>query len=147
MQVSYLLLVVWFYGDLSYIFYSNHILKKKTQAVVRIYFLQIGYNRVMKIKSIITLALLFAMSFSVLHEYAFAFYDEDHCSVTEYVNELQTPSSHGDICDVHFGYHGTYILLSQWLYQLEIPRGGLFSNTNESYLSYNSSELYKPPTV
>lgn len=101
----------------------------------------------MKIKSIITLALLFSMSFSIVHEYAFAFYDEDHCNVSEYVYELQAPSSHGDICDVHFGYHATYILSSQYLHQFSMAKDGLFSNLNEAYISYNPSELYKPPTV
>lgn len=87
------------------------------------------------------------MSFSVVHEYAFAFYDEDHCSLIEYVDELQAPSSHGDICDLHFVYHVTYILPSQSLPQFSMPRDGFFSNANEAYIAYTPSELYKPPTV
>jgi hypothetical protein len=101
----------------------------------------------MKIKSIIILALLFAMNFSIVHEYVFAFYDENHCNVTEYVNELQAPSNHGDICDVHFGYHATYILPFKLIYQLNTHRTFLFSNAKESYLSYALLERYKPPTA
>ncbi len=101
----------------------------------------------MKIKSIATLVLLFAISFSIVHEYTFAFYDEDHCSAVEYVNELQAPSDHGDICDIHFAYHSTYILPFRLIYQLDTPRDFLFSRDKENYLSSTLLELYKPPTT
>ena len=95
----------------------------------------------------ITLALLFTMSFSVVHEYVFAFYDQNPCSVSEYVDEIQVPSAHGDICDLHFGYHVPYILPALSLTEFNIPKDALFSNTNETYIAYTTSELYKPPTA
>jgi len=52
------------------------------------------------------------MSFSILHEYTFAMIDEDHCSVVEYANEIAGPVDKGDICDIHFEYHLSYILPS-----------------------------------
>lgn len=67
----------------------------------------------MNLKSIVILVLLFMMGFSIVHEYAFAFYDEDHCSAAEYVSELDAPGSHGDICDIHFEYHQAFLLPSQ----------------------------------
>ncbi|MDQ7044422.1 MAG: hypothetical protein Q9M32_00715 [Sulfurimonas sp.] len=99
----------------------------------------------MKIKSIITLALLFTMSFSVVHEYVFAFYDNDHCNVEEYISELEAPSHHGDICDIHFEYHVAYILPSAPRYQIEVPQKNSFHIDKEIYLSFNSLQLYKPP--
>ena len=102
----------------------------------------------MKIKSILTLVLLFTMSFSIVHEYVFAFYDTDHCNAKEYVAELQAPSHHGDICDVHFEYHIPYILPSQSIApQSSEPKDSLFSNLKESYISYIASQLYQPPIV
>lgn len=94
-----------------------------------------------------TLALLFSMSFSVVHEYVYAFYDKNQCSVSEYVHELQAPTSHGDACDGHFLYHVAYILPSQSLLQFSLPKDRSFSNLNETYISSIPSELYKPPIV
>jgi len=64
---------------------------------------------------LITLALLFSFAFSTVHEFAFAFYDNDHCSVSEYTDELSAPSGHDDICDTHFEYHHAYLLPQQSL--------------------------------
>ena len=63
---------------------------------------------------IITLALLFSFAFSSVHEFAFAIYDENPCSVSEYVDEIQSPNSHhDDICDTHFEYHHAFLLPSE----------------------------------
>ena len=56
----------------------------------------------MKIKSLVTLALLFVLSFSIVHEYVFASFESNHSSVIEYVAELEVPSEHHDHCDIHF---------------------------------------------
>ena len=61
-------------------------------------------------KNILTLLLLASFAFSSVHELAFTLYDEDHCSVQEYVSEIQTPSHHGDICDIHFEFHQAFLL-------------------------------------
>ena len=64
----------------------------------------------MKLKSITALVLLLALSFSVVHEYSVVFYDKDHHDAAEYVLELSKPSAHGDICDIHFEYHQSFLL-------------------------------------
>lgn len=61
-------------------------------------------------RMLISLALLFSFAFSTVHEYVFVVYDNDHCDAMEYVHELNAPSEHGDICDIHFEYHQAYIL-------------------------------------
>ncbi len=65
----------------------------------------------MKVKSLITLALLFVLGFSIVHEYVFAFHDE-HVSAKEYLLELDVPQDHGDICDIHFEYHQSFLLFA-----------------------------------
>jgi len=64
----------------------------------------------MKIKSLVTFALLFVLSFSIVHEYAFAYVESDHSSVTEYVSELEGSSEHKNLCDIHFEYHQSFLL-------------------------------------
>lgn len=96
-------------------------------------------------KVLISLALLFSFSFSMVHEYAFAFYDTDHCNVSEYVEELSTPSEHGDICDIHFEYHHTFILTPYIsLQDRNLIRLKQIS-MNESYSFKTSLKFTKPP--
>ncbi|MDA3945351.1 MAG: hypothetical protein PF439_01545 [Helicobacteraceae bacterium] len=99
----------------------------------------------MKIKSIITLALLFAIGFSSVHAYVFAFYDEEHLSAVEYVSQLQAPSSHGDICDVHFEYHQAFLLPQN----SAIPDAKQLSfaetSQDESYCFQTHLDFFKPP--
>jgi len=99
----------------------------------------------MKRQSITTLALLFALHFSVVHEYVFAFYDNTHCSVTEYVHELSAPTSHHDLCDIHFEYHQSF-LLSQ---KTTVPEIEYLASTqktgHESYSFQIHANLFKPP--
>ncbi len=65
----------------------------------------------MKIRSLVTLALLFVLSFSIVHEYVFALHEsEHHTTVTEYISELEVPPNHNDVHDIHFEYHQTYLL-------------------------------------
>lgn len=67
----------------------------------------------MKIQKLLTVVLLMAISFNVLHAFTISFLDEDHCSVSEYVQEIEQASEHdlkGDICDIHHNFHLLYIL-------------------------------------
>ena len=96
-------------------------------------------------KIIITLALLFSFAFSTVHEFAFAMYDENHCSVNEYVEELNAPSNHDDICDTHFEYHHAAMFPQS---KLTLPK--LYLNetpllTQEEYFFLSSIELFRPP--
>ena len=99
----------------------------------------------MKFKSITILVLLFALGFSVVHEYTFAFYDKEHCSVTEYVHELSAPTAHGDICNFHFEYHQSFLLSQKtplpYIEYLSLVQ----SSYNESYTFHIGTNLFKPP--
>ncbi|WP_373001574.1 hypothetical protein [Sulfurimonas sp.] len=99
----------------------------------------------MRLRSLTTLALLFVISFSIVHEYVYAAYDDDHCSAIEYVSEFDKPSSHEDLCDIHFEYHQSY-LLSQ---NTHLPDVDFKTTTNkidkETYNFKTHLEFYKPP--
>lgn len=109
----------------------------------------------MKIKSFITFFLLLAISFSIVHEYAFAFYDE-HSNVTAYVEELQGSAActavsselcicDNDMCDIHFEYHQAFLLLSESaLLQVYTLRSDIIL-TKESYQFQTYLKFIKPP--
>ncbi|PHR54431.1 MAG: hypothetical protein COA44_13010 [Arcobacter sp.] len=94
---------------------------------------------------IITLALLFSFAFSTVHEYTFAFYDEGHCSASEYAQELQSPSEHDDICDIHFEYHHAYILTSNTHLLPRSFRAVKLAQLNETYTYQTTLKFTKPP--
>jgi len=93
----------------------------------------------------ITLALLFSFAFSTVHEFAFAYYDTQHCSVSEYVQEINAPSSHGDICDIHFEYHQASLLPQN---SIDLPRLTLTERPlvlKEYYYFLSPIDHFKPP--
>jgi len=100
----------------------------------------------MKIKSIVILLLLTALSFSVMHEYVFTFYDtQHHHTANEYTDEISQPTSHGDMCDIHFEYHQP-TLLSQ---ETTLPKVQKIASTNmirkEAYKFILEMDFFKPP--
>ena len=99
----------------------------------------------MKTKSLITLSLLFALGFSMVHEYVFAAYHGEHGDIVEYVNEFEAPSSHGDLCDTHFEYHQAFLLPQNTI----LPQNSnLSSNTplnKETYQFQANLDFFKPP--
>ena len=111
---------------------------------------------IMKMKSFVTLSLLLAISFSIVHEYAFAFYDDNHCDTTEYVEEFQGPVAHDidshessghedDICDIHFEYHQAFLLLPDpFLLQDHDLRSNIIL-TKETYPFQTNLKFIKPP--
>ncbi len=112
----------------------------------------------MKIKSFITFSLLLAVSFSIVHEYAFAFYDDQHCNTAEYVQELQGPvtleagphesSGHTeDICDIHFEYHQAFLLLPVSSFFQDHDLRSPVVLTKETYLFQTHLKSIKPPIV
>jgi len=103
----------------------------------------LGYNSSMKI--IMTWAILFSFAFSSVHEFAYAFYDEDPCSVSEYVDEIAAPSQHDDICDSHFEYHHAYILpqVNVLISQTDLNTKPLLNK--ESYTFQANLDFMKPP--
>lgn len=99
----------------------------------------------MKVNSLISLALLFIMSFSLVHEFAFTYFDDDHCTASEYVAELEGPTEHGDICDIHYEYHNTYILPQNNTLLNEIRISYKQVSRDDSYLFKTYSKTIKPP--
>ncbi len=100
----------------------------------------------MKIKKFVILSLFLALSFSVLHDFAFALLDQDHCNTTEYVSETEMPTAHGDVCDVHYKFHQAIYLPAQAIIlpKVEIEHLEL-ALIDESYYFNNPLEFYKPP--
>ena len=101
----------------------------------------------MKRKSLVTLVLLFVMSFSILHEFTFAMIDEDHCSVVEYAHEIAGPVHKGDICDIHFEYHLAYILPQKQELAQNINIDSKPIILKESYTFTPNLDFIKPPIV
>ena len=96
-------------------------------------------------KTLISLVLLFSFAFSTVHEYAFAFYNNDHCEVSEYINELSSPSDHGDICDIHFEYHQAFILTPYVKLAKNASMNTKLNLFKENYNYKTSLKLTKPP--
>jgi len=98
-------------------------------------------------KRTVALVLLFVMSFSIAHEYAFTYLDNEHCSINEYVEELSAPSAHHDICDTHFEYHQLFVLPQENIL-LEKPDLSLVAIiSSESYTFETTLSVIKPPIV
>jgi len=100
----------------------------------------------MKLNKLITLALFIALSFSITHEFAFAIFDEDHCSTSEYVSEMEKPSAHDDICDIHYKFHQASYLPTPNVLLPKVETSYLeLTLIDKSYYFNNPRELYKPP--
>jgi len=91
--------------------------------------------------------LLIAMSFSLLHDYAFVLFEDDHCSMKEYVSELTVPNANADceFCNTHFEYHTAYILPSNSLKLSTVHRYQTIFTGNTLFTSWNYSNFFKPP--
>jgi len=101
----------------------------------------------MKTKYLITLSLLFAFSFSMIHEYAFTILDENRCSVGEYVSELKAPSNCGDICDIHYEYHQAYMFPQKTVSIQSVDKISELILKSESYNFLINLDLIIPPTT
>ena len=69
----------------------------------------------MKKTKLLSIILLVTFSFSSLHAFAISFLDEAHCSVDEYVLEIDnlvvhSDTSDSDICDIHHIFHTPFLL-------------------------------------
>ena len=96
---------------------------------------------------LLTLLLLFSMSFNIAHAYVIAVYDTHPCQVGEYVHEFQ--DAHGietdDICHLHHFFHMAFILPST---QLILSHEDLKTQraTENMHYKYNSHKNFlKPP--
>ena len=92
--------------------------------------------------------LLMAMSFSSLHAYAISFLDEDHCSVSEYVQEIETANLSefsGDVCDVHHEFHTLFLLPEAAVLLTEHQNIPTEISPAESYTFYFQNNFLQPP--
>ena len=101
----------------------------------------------MKMKSLITLALLFTLGFSMVHEYAFASHEDEHYTSISYEEEINHLSNHEDTCEIHFEYHQSY-LLSQNNTFSNLESSSLEINLDkEIYIAFTPLTFLKPPIV
>lgn len=93
-----------------------------------------------------SILLLIAMSFSLVHDYAFLLHDDQH-SVKEYVSQLETPASSmsSDLHDTHFEYHVAYIFPTKSASLSNMKREKTIFTYNEIFLSWNYFNFFKPP--
>ena len=66
----------------------------------------------MKNKRVLTLVLLFLMSFQVVHAFAIEMLDTTECHISEYVGDAvhSTDADSDDICKLHAAFHHSFIV-------------------------------------
>ncbi len=67
----------------------------------------------MKNKNVLTLVLLFVMSFQVVHAFAIDMLDTHQCQVSEYVDEFSSSGEleyDGDVCSIHASFHHSFLV-------------------------------------
>ncbi|MEK6658612.1 MAG: hypothetical protein AABY36_02895 [Campylobacterota bacterium] len=102
----------------------------------------------MNSKKIWSLLLLFAMSFSMLHDYTFAVLDGNHCSANKCISELSSASSTqttDTLCKIHIEYHTAYLFLEKSAYIPIIQKRDDFFAYNKMFLSLDYFSFFKPP--
>jgi len=102
----------------------------------------------MNFQKMISIVLLMAMSFSSLHAYAITLLDEDHCSVSEYVQEIEQASSDtfsGDVCDIHHEFHVLFLLPDPLVTTGTVQNISTEIATAESYTFYLQNNVLQPP--
>jgi hypothetical protein len=101
----------------------------------------------MKLKTLTTLALLFVLGVSVVHEYAVNFHECSHCDVKEYLSKFESPIDHCDNCIVHIESHQPF-LLSQNIFMSNLEyKPTSNEKLEETYKFKIQLEFYKPPTA
>lgn len=106
------------------------------------------YNSTMNSKKIWSLLLLFAISFSAVHDYTFAALDDKHSSIEAYVTKLSSQvmgEYAGMLCDIHFEYHMPYMFLDNHIsFPIVDAEDGLFAY-DEIFFSLDYFNFFKPP--
>lgn len=101
----------------------------------------------MKLKNIITFSILFALSFSIMHEFTFSMLDENQCTLSEYINEFDAPTGSDDICDIHYEYHQAFMFPSQNILLTTIEKQAKLQIYKESYTQKITQDLIIPPSA
>jgi len=102
----------------------------------------------MNSRKIISILLLMAMSFSTLHAFTISLLDDDHCNVSEYVQEIEQASSDtfsGDVCDIHHGFHVLFLLPDTPATVQNTPSIVTEISAAESYTFYLQNNVLQPP--
>ena len=89
-----------------------------------------------------------AMSFSTLHAFTISLLDDDHCNVSEYVQEIEQASSDtfsGDICDIHHEFHVLFLLPDPQVTTHTLQNITAEIATAESYTFYLQNNVLQPP--
>lgn len=98
----------------------------------------------------IAILLLIAMSFSTLHAFTISLLDDDHCNVSEYVQEIEQPLSDtlsGDVCDIHHEFHVPF-LLPETPVTVESTQSIVTEiSAAESYTFYLQNNVLQPPIL
>ena len=84
--------------------------------------------------------------FSSVHGIVLSQLKTDSCSVSEHIKEINSPSNHGDSCDMHFAFHLSFTLVEQ--YNIVSP---MLSYQKIHFKDYNYQNplilgTIKPPT-
>jgi len=99
----------------------------------------------MILKKFVTLVLLLSVSFQILHAFAFVEIEKNVCTVEEYTQELSEPTNYGDVCDIHFEYHHSYILTDNInIIDLIILKRPI-ERTKEIFINSKISSPFRPP--
>ena len=102
----------------------------------------------MKTGKLISIFLLMALSFSTMHAFAINFLDSDHCSVSEYAQEIEQASEHehsGDGHDIHHAFHVLFLLPESM--PVNVQRQPVLTelSSSESYTFYLQNNILQPP--
>ena len=102
----------------------------------------------MNSRKLITLVLLLAMSFSTLHAFTITLLDDEHCNVSEYVQEIEQASSDtfsGDVCDIHHEFHIPFLLPEPTPMSQSRQAVNTKTSMTESYTFYLQNTILQPP--
>ncbi len=102
----------------------------------------------MKTRKLIGIILLMAMSFSTLHAFTISLLDDDHCNVSEYVQEIEQASSDtlsGDVCDIHHAFHVPFLLPHELQLSHETPKQSKHAISDLTYSFTLQNTLFQPP--
>ncbi len=103
----------------------------------------------MKNKKLLTLLLLFMMSFQVVHAYAIDMLDTHECNVDEYVEEFSQPISHDvsdDICNLHSSFHIVFLVPETILFPLNTDSPESPQTFIKSY-DYDAQKTFLIPPI
>lgn len=99
----------------------------------------------MKKRNFWTILLLLSFSFSIVNDFVIENNEKDHCSIQQYVQEFSQPTHCGDLCDIRYMFHISFILPAQT--QLVTFESHTFAPiyNSEYYISHNPPSTFRPP--